>query len=75
VHAAGYDSLYLTEPYGRGLIPETCTGYRKQRFRWTYGPVQELKRHWRLFLPGRFGQPSALTRSQRLHNTTWTTTV
>jgi len=68
VHAAGYDSVYLTQPYGRGLIPETFAGYRKQRFRWTYGPVQELKRHWRLFLPGRLGQPSALTLSQRLHH-------
>ncbi len=68
IHAAGYDSVYLTEPYGRGLIPETFAGYRKQRFRWTYGPVQELKRHWRLFLPGRLGQPSALTLTQRLHH-------
>ncbi len=68
IHAAGYDSVYLPQPYGRGLIPETFAGYRKQRFRWTYGPVQELKRHWRLFLPGRLGQPSALTLIQRLHH-------
>ncbi len=68
IHALGYDSVYLNEPYGRGLIPETFAGYRKQRFRWTYGPVQELKRHWRLFLPGRFGTPSRLTWAQRLHH-------
>jgi Glycosyl transferase family group 2 len=68
IHAAGYQSVYLTEPYGRGLIPETFEGYRRQRYRWTYGPVQEFQRHWRLFLPGRLATPSALTRRQKLHH-------
>ncbi|BAS11721.1 xyloglucan glycosyltransferase 4 [Arthrobacter sp. Hiyo8] len=53
IHALGYDSVYLNEPFGWGLIPETFTAYRKQRFRWTYGPVQEMRRHWRMFVrPG-----------------------
>ena len=60
--------VYLTEPYGRGLIPETFEGYRRQRYRWTYGPVQEFQRHWRLFLPGRLATPSALTGGQKLHH-------
>lgn len=69
IHAAGYDSVYLTERYGRGLIPETFRAYRRQRFRWTYGPVQEFRRHWRLFLPLRLGgTPSRLTRAQKLHH-------
>jgi hypothetical protein len=68
IHAAGYQSVYLTEPYGRGLIPETFEGYRRQRYRWTFGPVQEFQRHWRLFLPGRLGTPSALTGPQKLHH-------
>jgi cellulose synthase/poly-beta-1,6-N-acetylglucosamine synthase-like glycosyltransferase len=68
IHAAGYQSIYLTEPYGRGLIPETFEGYRRQRYRWTYGPVQEFQRHWRLFLPGRLATPSALTSQQKLHH-------
>jgi hypothetical protein len=68
IHAAGYRSVYLTEPYGRGLIPETFEGYRAQRYRWTYGPVQELQAHWRLFLPGRLGTPSALSPGQKLHH-------
>jgi hypothetical protein len=68
IHAAGYRSVYLTEPYGRGLIPETFEGYRRQRYRWTYGPVQEFQRHWRLFLPGRLAAPSALTGGQKLHH-------
>jgi hypothetical protein len=68
IHAAGYRSVYLTEPYGRGLIPETFEGYRAQRYRWTYGPVQEFQTHWRLFLPGRLGTPSALSGGQKLHH-------
>jgi glycosyl transferase family 2 len=68
VHAAGYRSVYVTEPYGRGLIPETFAGYRAQRYRWTYGPVQEFWVHWRLFLPGRLATPSALTPGQKLHH-------
>jgi glycosyltransferase involved in cell wall biosynthesis len=69
IHAAGYRSVYLTEPYGRGLIPETFDGYRRQRYRWTYGPVQEFFHHWRLFLPRALGgTPSALTGQQKLHH-------
>jgi Glycosyltransferase like family 2 len=68
IHALGYQSVYLAEPYGRGLIPETFEGYRRQRYRWTYGPVQEFQRHWRLFLPGRLAAPSALTGQQKLHH-------
>jgi Glycosyltransferase like family 2 len=68
IHALGYRSVYLTEPRGRGLIPETFDGYRRQRYRWTYGPVQEFQRHWRLFLPCPLGVPSALTGQQKLHH-------
>jgi cellulose synthase/poly-beta-1,6-N-acetylglucosamine synthase-like glycosyltransferase len=68
VHALGYRSLYLTTTLGRGLIPDTFAGYRRQRFRWTYGPVQELLRHWRLFLPGRLAQRSKLSARQKLHH-------
>ncbi len=68
IHALGYSSVYMTEVFGRGLIPETFGGYKKQRFRWTYGPIQELKRHARLFLPQRWSTPSALDRRQRWHH-------
>jgi len=68
IHAAGYSSVYVDHPYGRGLIPETLAGYKSQRFRWTYGPIQELKAHLRLFLPAPFGRPSRLTRAHKLHH-------
>lgn len=51
MRAKGYKGIYLGETFGRGLIPDTFDDYKKQRFRWTAGPVQQLRRHWRLFLP------------------------
>ncbi len=54
LRAAGYHGFYLGETYGRGLIPETFDDYKKQRFRWTAGPVQQLRRYWKLFLPAPF---------------------
>ncbi len=68
IHAAGYSSVYTNETFGRGLIPETFHGYKKQRFRWTFGPVQELKRHFRLYLPKSMARPSSMTRLQKLHH-------
>jgi hypothetical protein len=65
IHAAGFSSVYLTEPMGRGLIPETFADYRRQRFRWTYGPVQELRMHQRLFWPRR---DRGLTPGQVVHH-------
>ncbi|HSE83876.1 MAG TPA: glycosyltransferase family 2 protein, partial [Thermodesulfobacteriota bacterium] len=68
IHALGYSSVYTSDTYGRGLIPETFEGYKKQRFRWTYGPVQELKRHFSLYLPKRLGKPSSITTLQKVHH-------
>jgi hypothetical protein len=68
LHDLGYRSVYLLEALGWGLIPDTFIGYRQQRYRWTYGPVQELKRHWRRFLPQRWGGSRVLSPSQKLHH-------
>jgi cellulose synthase/poly-beta-1,6-N-acetylglucosamine synthase-like glycosyltransferase len=68
IHALGYSSIYVNAVFGRGLIPDTFAGYKQQRFRWTYGPVQELKRHFRLFLPRRWASPSALRPAQKVHH-------
>jgi len=51
LHAAGYRGRNLGLTYGRGLIPEDFVRYRQQRFRWSAGPVQQLKRHWHVLLP------------------------
>jgi GT2 family glycosyltransferase len=57
---AGYETAYVNHSYGQGLMPDTYTAYQKQRFRWAYGAVQILKRHWRE-LAGL--TPSRLTRA------------
>lgn len=68
IHAARYSGIYLNATFGRGLIPETFAGYKRQRFRWTYGPVQELKRHFHLYLPRGIARPSELSTAQKLHH-------
>lgn len=68
IHAHGYRSIYLNSVFGKGLIPESFEDYKKQRFRWTYGPIQELRRHFRLFLPKPLARPSALTAAQKIHH-------
>lgn len=57
LRAAGFGGIYLRETFGRGLIPDSFEDYKKQRFRWTAGPVQQLRRHWRLFLPSPWARP------------------
>lgn len=57
LRAAGFRGIYLRETFGRGLIPDSFDDYKKQRFRWTAGPVQQLLRHWRLFLPSPWARP------------------
>ncbi|WP_051003792.1 glycosyltransferase family 2 protein [Sphingobium sp. SYK-6] len=57
LRAVGYRGFYFGETFGHGLIPDTFDDYKKQRFRWTAGPVQQLRRHWRLFLPAPFAPP------------------
>jgi cellulose synthase/poly-beta-1,6-N-acetylglucosamine synthase-like glycosyltransferase len=66
ITALGYTSLLINRTYGRGLIPETLAAYKKQRYRWTFGPAQAIRRHWRLYLPPRYARPSRLTGAQRL---------
>lgn len=68
IHACGYTSVYLPTTFGRGLIPQTFGGFKRQRFRWTFGPIQELKHHFRIFLPRgwRSARPSRLSPVQKL---------
>ncbi|MGD9975053.1 MAG: glycosyltransferase [Desulfatirhabdiaceae bacterium] len=62
---AGYESVYVPESFGKGLTPDSFAGYKRQRFRWAYGAVQIIRRHWKLFLP--WNQESGLTMGQRFH--------
>jgi len=57
----GYQVLYTNRRYGYGLLPDTFEAYKKQRYRWAYGGLQILKKHWRTLLPGQ----SRLNREQK----------
>ncbi|MGB6534811.1 MAG: glycosyltransferase family 2 protein [Xanthobacteraceae bacterium] len=64
--ALGYQSIYVWKTYGRGLVPFTFGDYKRQRRRWVIGGVQQLKRHFRLFLPQPRNGPH-LTNIQKLY--------
>ncbi len=68
IHAAGYDSLYITTSFGQGLIPTNFSDYKRQRFRWTAGPIQELKYHIGMLLPKFKSSEEKLTLLQRVHH-------
>jgi cellulose synthase/poly-beta-1,6-N-acetylglucosamine synthase-like glycosyltransferase len=61
VLARGDRSVYVPHAYGRGIMPLTYESLRKQRFRWAFGGMQILRRHWRTIL----GRRSGLTLGQR----------
>jgi exo-beta-1,3-glucanase (GH17 family)/cellulose synthase/poly-beta-1,6-N-acetylglucosamine synthase-like glycosyltransferase len=60
----GLSAGYSEHSYGKGLMPDTFSDFKKQRFRWAYGAIQIMKGHARsLFL----GKGSQLTLGQRYH--------
>lgn len=59
---AGHSAVYVDHVMGRGLTPADFTAYKSQRFRWAFGAMQILRRHWRWLT-----QPGLLTRGQRYH--------
>jgi len=65
LHTHGYPGHVITQTYGRGLIPETFTDYRKQRFRWAAGPLQTFFVHWRRLVPVCLGGTGSMTSWQR----------
>lgn len=60
VFEAGYTALYTPVSMGRGLMPDTYSAYKVQRYRWVYGAMQILKRHASAIFLGRRadGRPS-----------------
>ncbi|MFY2559337.1 glycosyltransferase [Corallococcus terminator] len=64
VFEKGYSAAYSHHSYGKGLIPDTFSDYKKQRFRWAYGSIQIIKHHANSLLRGK---NSELTRGQRYH--------
>ncbi len=64
IFEAGYEASYTSQSYGRGLTPDTFIDYKKQRYRWAYGAMQILKKH---FLELFISNASHLSMGQRYH--------
>jgi cellulose synthase/poly-beta-1,6-N-acetylglucosamine synthase-like glycosyltransferase len=47
----GYSAIYLHRSMGRGLMPCTFAGLKRQRFRWCFGNIQILRKHWEELMP------------------------
>jgi hypothetical protein len=60
----GWEAVYSARSFGRGVMPDDFAAYRKQRFRWAYGAMQIMKRHWRALFNPFSGK---LTQGQRWH--------
>ncbi len=65
----GYQSVYINYAYGHGIMPLNFEGLKKQRFRWCFGGVQILRKHWEALMPWAhwLDPTNCLTVSQRYH--------
>jgi cellulose synthase/poly-beta-1,6-N-acetylglucosamine synthase-like glycosyltransferase len=61
---AGWEAVYSSRSFGRGVMPDDFAAYRKQRFRWAYGAMQICRAHARALLSP---LTSDLTLGQRWH--------
>lgn len=60
----GWETIYINQPYGYGLVPDTFIAYKKQRFRWAFGALQIMRGHARDLFRNR---ATRLTPAQRYH--------
>jgi len=63
----GYKSLFYQRSMGRGMMPCTFGGLKRQRYRWCFGNIQILRKHWEALMPwARWVDPqNRLTPSQQ----------
>ncbi|OQX20225.1 MAG: beta-(1-3)-glucosyl transferase [Desulfobulbaceae bacterium A2] len=64
IFEAGYEAHYIPRSYGRGVMPDTYSDFKKQRFRWAYGSIQILRQHAGQLFSSRGNK---LTLGQRYH--------
>jgi cellulose synthase/poly-beta-1,6-N-acetylglucosamine synthase-like glycosyltransferase len=61
----GWSGLHVDQSFGVGVMPLTFEALKGQRFRWCFGGIQILRRHWRLMLPGRSNARNRMSGGQR----------
>ena len=49
--ARGWSGHHVDRTFGHGVMPLTFEALKRQRFRWCFGGMQILKRHWRMLMP------------------------
>jgi cellulose synthase/poly-beta-1,6-N-acetylglucosamine synthase-like glycosyltransferase len=49
----GLEGVFVEESFGHGLMPLNFEGLKKQRFRWAFGGMQILRKHWESLMPWR----------------------
>ena len=62
--AAGWTGHHLDHSYGHGIMPLTFEALKRQRFRWCFGGMQILRRHWSELMP--WSRSTRLSLAQRL---------
>jgi cellulose synthase/poly-beta-1,6-N-acetylglucosamine synthase-like glycosyltransferase len=61
----GWSGLHVDRSFGKGVMPLTFEALKGQRFRWCFGGIQILRRHWRWMMPGPRTGRNPLTLGQR----------
>jgi exo-beta-1,3-glucanase (GH17 family)/cellulose synthase/poly-beta-1,6-N-acetylglucosamine synthase-like glycosyltransferase len=64
VFESGFEATYVSDSYGRGVMPDSFLDYKKQRSRWAFGAMQIMRRHFGLLVRG---QGEQLSSGQRYH--------
>jgi len=63
---AGYEGMFVSKSFGRGIMPLTFASLKSQRFRWCFGGMQILRSHWRTLMPWDRSTENRLSIGQRL---------
>ncbi len=63
---AGYEGIFVSQSFGRGIMPLTFASLKSQRFRWCFGGMQILRSHWRSLMPWDRSAENRLSIGQRL---------
>ena len=61
----GWSGLHVDQSFGKGIMPLTFEALKGQRFRWCFGGIQILRRHWRSMLPGAPSKDNRMDLGQR----------
>jgi len=72
--ARGWEGRFVNRSFGKGLMPLEFDALKRQRFRWCFGGIQILRKHWHMLVPwARRARPTeawdapGLSLAQRYH--------